>query len=179
MRTMQFAGLPIFRSNSRAFNCSYAALTNWKDFADLFWLMMNGVGTGYSVQRHHLAHLPVVPKGTGGIVQLPDTKEGWADGLYYLLKNPRIHHDLSQIRPKGAPISTGGTASGPEPLAAAYENIRSILHKATGRQLTPIEAFDIMCFIADVVVVGGVRRAATIALFDADDQQMLSAKSGD
>ena len=141
--------------------------------------MMNGVGTGYSVQRHHIAHLPVIKKGNSGVVTLPDTKEGWADGLYYLLQNPQVKFDLSQIRPKGAAISTGGTASGPEPLAAAYENIRGILHGAVGRQLDPIECFDIMCYVADVVVVGGVRRAATIALFDVDDGQMLVAKSGD
>ncbi len=179
MRTMQFAGMPILRSNSRAFNCSYAALTSFKDFSDLFWLMMNGVGTGYSVQSHHVAQLPVVSKGNSGIVTLPDTKEGWADGLFYLLMNPQVKFDLSQIRPKGTPISTGGTASGPEPLAAAYENIRGILLGAVGRSLTPLECFDIMCYIADVVVVGGVRRAATIALFDASDEQMLMAKSGD
>lgn len=179
MRTMQFAGMPILRSNSRAFNCSYAALTSFKDFSDLFWLMMNGVGTGYSVQRHHVEQLPVINAGNNGIVTLPDTKEGWADGLFYLLTNPQVKFDLTKIRPKGTPISTGGTASGPEPLAAAYENIRGVLQGAVGRSLTPLECFDIMCFIADVVVVGGVRRAATIALFDADDADMLMAKSGD
>jgi ribonucleoside-triphosphate reductase len=75
MRTMQFAGEPIFRSNARAFNCSYAALTKWKDFADIFWLMMNGVGTGYSVQKHHIEKLPTVGLGVRGYVTLPDTKE--------------------------------------------------------------------------------------------------------
>jgi ribonucleoside-diphosphate reductase alpha chain len=178
MRTLQFAGMPIFRSNARAFNCSYAALTTWKDFSDLFWLMMNGVGTGYSVQQHHIDQLPVVAEGNDGIVTLPDTKEGWADGLFYLLGNPKVKFDLSLIRPKGSPISSGGTASGPEPLAAAYEQIRGVLQNATGRRLRPVEAFDIMCYIADVVVVGGVRRAATICLFDASDKEMLTAKMG-
>ncbi len=139
---------------------------------------MNGVGTGYSVQSHHVEQLPVISNGNSGIVTLPDTKEGWADGLYYLLTNRKVKFDLSKIRPKGSAISTGGTASGPEPLAAAYENIRSVLDGAVGRQLTPLEAFDIMCYVADVVVVGGVRRAATIALFDKDDTEMLTAKSG-
>lgn len=76
MRTMQFGGTPIFRSNSRAFNCSYAALTSFKDFADLFWLMMNGVGTGYSVQRHHIDQLPSIAVGNDGIIQIEDSKEG-------------------------------------------------------------------------------------------------------
>lgn len=95
------------------------------------------------------------------------------------MQNPKLRFDFSRVRPKGSPISTGGTASGPEPLSEAYEFIRAILKNATGRNLTPIECFDIMCYIADVVVVGGVRRAATIALFDSDDEQMLTAKSGE
>jgi ribonucleoside-diphosphate reductase alpha chain len=141
--------------------------------------MMNGVGTGYSVQSHHVEELPVVWKGRSRIYQIEDSKEGWANGLFYLLSNPATEFDFSLIRPKGAPISAGGTASGPESLKEAYEKVRGILINSIGRQLRPIECFDIMCHIADVVVVGGVRRAATIALFDADDTEMLNAKNGE
>lgn len=141
--------------------------------------MMNGVGTGYSVQKQHISQLPVISKGNSGVFTVEDSKEGWADGIKYLLGNPKLRFDASQIRPKGSPISAGGTASGPESLLEAYERIRSVLTPAIGRKLTPLECFDIMCHIADVVVVGGVRRAATIALFDSDDEEMLNSKSGE
>lgn len=178
MRTMQFGGMPIFRSNARGYNCAFAALTSWKDFADMFWLLMNGVGTGYSVQQHHIDQLPVVHAFEGQTFTVPDSKEGWADGIVALLANPQVKIITDLIRPKGAPISSGGTASGPESLSEMYEKVRAILISAVGRKLTSLECFDVMCHIADVVVVGGVRRAATIALFDADDNSMLSAKQG-
>ena len=179
MRTMQFGGMPIFRSNARAYNCAFAALTSWKDFADMFWLLMNGVGTGYSVQGHHIDQLPAIHSFEGQTFTVPDSKEGWADGIVALLSNPRVKIITDLIRPKGALISSGGTASGPESLSEMYEKVRAILLTAEGRKLTTLECFDIMCHIADVVVVGGVRRAATIALFDADDESMLTAKHGE
>jgi ribonucleoside-triphosphate reductase len=179
MRTMQFGGSPIFRSNARAYNCAFTALTSWKDFADMFWLLMNGVGTGYSVQTHHVEQLGAVEGQHGEIFIVPDSKEGWADGILALLSNPYVEIQTHLIRPKGAPISSGGTASGPESLTEMYEKVRTILISAVGRNLTPLECFDIMSHIADVVVVGGVRRAATIALFDADDEEMLTAKHGE
>jgi len=179
MRTMQFGGMPIFRSNARAYNCAFAALTNWKDFADMFWLLMNGVGTGYSVQAHHVEQLPAITGTWGEVFVVPDSKEGWADGILHLLGNPFVEIQTHLIRRKGAPISSGGTASGPESLTEMYEKVRTVLISALGRKLTPIECFDIMSHIADVVVVGGVRRAATIALFDADDEAMLTSKHGD
>lgn len=179
MRTMQFGGMPIFRSNARAYNCAFAALTSWRDFADMFWLLMNGVGTGYSIQSHHVEQLGVITGQPGEIFVVPDSKEGWADGILALLGNPYVEIQTHQIRAKGAPISSGGTASGPESLSKMYEKVRIVLISAMGRLLTPLECFDIMSHIADVVVVGGVRRAATIALFDADDQEMLTAKHGE
>lgn len=178
MRSTQFAGIPIFRSNARIYNCAFAPLTCWKDFADLFWLLLNGVGAGYSVKWRHIDQLPKVSAGYQSTFIVPDTKEGWADAVLFTLENPQLEADTSQVRPRGAPLSTGGVASGPEPLLQALANIKKILRQADGRQLRPIEAFDIMCYLADVVVVGAVRRAATIAQFDFYDTEMLQAKSG-
>ena len=183
MRTMQFGGEAIERSHARSYNCAYSALTSWKDFADLFWLLMNGVGVGYSVQRHHVEQLPWIgqnfPSRDGDVFVVEDSREGWADGLVALLERPFTSFDTSLVRPKGALLSTGGTASGPESLLEMYGKVRIILLNAVGRKLTPLECFDIMCHVSDLVVVGGVRRAATIALFDADNQEMLTAKHGD
>ncbi len=180
MRTMQFGGSPVEKSNARSYNCAFAALTTWKDFSDLFWLLMNGVGVGYSVQSHHVNQLPKIRKPSyhRSVYDVPDSSEGWADGLAVLLENPFVMFDTSQVRPKGAPLSTGGTASGPESLVEMYEKVRVVLLNALDRKLSPLECFDIMCHVSDLVVVGGVRRAATIALFDADDEEMLTSKHG-
>lgn len=179
MRTMQFAGKAMARSNARCYNCAYAALTEWKDFGDLFWLMMNGVGTGYSVQYQHIKTLPIIETGQEKTFLIFDTKEGWADAIITLLKNPKVKFIYSMLRPKGAPLSTGGVSGGPELFEEALEKIRIVLNNAIGRHLTSVECFDIMCFMADAVVAGGVRRTATIALFDKDDDGMLNAKSGE
>jgi ribonucleoside-triphosphate reductase len=183
MRTFQFAGQPILNANARAYNCAFSALTKWQDFGDLFYLLMCGCGTGYSVQKHHVAQLPVIDVtgaslGTGEKFYVEDDKEGWADAAVALLYDPSIEFDTSKVRKKGEPLSSGGTASGPEALVKALAEIRTILHRAHGRKLRPIEAHDIMCHIADGVVVGGVRRAALISLFNADDQEMLNCKTG-
>lgn len=179
MRSMQFGGYPIFRSNARMYNCAYAPLTEWKDFADLFWLLLNGVGVGYSVQQRHISQLPYI-WGFDGSEEfvVEDSKEGWADAVLHVLYNPLVKIDATKVRARGEILSTGGVASGPEPLLQALGNIKEVLLRAEG-QLRPIEAFDIMCYLADVVVVGAVRRAATIAQFDPDDLEMLTAKSGD
>lgn len=179
MRFMQFAGQAIQRSNARGYNCSYTALETFKDFSDLFWLLMNGCGTGYSVQKYHVDQLPTIKAGYKFTFVIPDNKEGWADSLIYLLQNPSTVFNYSKIRPKGALISSGGTASGPESLEEMIENVRRVLLKADGRKLTSFECFDIMCLVAQCVVVGGVRRAATIALFDFEDEEMFNAKSGE
>lgn len=179
MRSMQFAGLPIFRSNARIFNCAYAQLSELKDFADLFWLLLNGVGVGYSVQQRHVQDLPIVSAGWHQVFIVEDSKEGWCDGILALLLNPMVLHDTRLVRSKGSVISTGGVASGPESLLEMYEAVRAILRGAVGRQLTSRECFDIMCNIADIIEVGNVRRAATIALFDPWDEEMLTAKHGE
>lgn len=178
MRTMQFAGRAIERSNARNYNCAATNVTKFEDIADILWLSMNGCGVGFSVQWRHIRQLPKIDEGTSADVQMiPDTKEGWADSVLGLLRNPKIRFDYSLIRPEGSPLSTGGTASGPKPLRDAHQKIRQILVGATGRQLRPIEVYDIICHQSDAVVVGGVRRAALIVLFDFDDREMFTAKN--
>lgn len=183
MRSLQFGGSAIEKVNARIYNCAFANLTNFKDFRDAFYLLMCGTGKGYSVKKRHILQLPVISgfDSTKGDVEyvVPDSKEGWARSVELLLENPFINFDYSAIRPKGSLISSGGTASGPEALQKTHKEVRKVLHKAVGRQLTPIECHDIMCYIADGVVVGGVRRAALIVLFDVDDTEMQNAKSGE
>lgn len=177
MRTLQFAGGGVERENFRVFNCSYLSIKSFSSFAELFYILMNGTGVGYSVKAHHVAQLPKIPdKGKFKVFRIPDSKEGWADSVLKLFKNPWLVFDYSAIRPAGSPLSTGGTASGPEALMKLHEKVGRILLGALGRQLTPMEASDIVCHIADGVVVGGVRRAALICLFDT--VEMLTYKSG-
>ena len=179
MRFLQFAGEGIRRENVRGYNCSFVPVDSIRTFSEIFYILMCGTGVGYSVEKHHIDQLPKVSAGVAEescVVQ--DSKEGWADSIARLIQNPDIRFDYSQVRPAGSALSTGGTASGPESLVKAHGNMRRILQGATGRKLRTLEVHDIVCHIADVVVVGGVRRAALIALFDRDDQEMLTCKSG-
>ena len=178
MRALQFAGPGLHRENLRAYNCSAANITSFKDIADGLYLLLCGCGFGYSVKRQHTEQLPEVGPGEGKEYLIFDSREGWCDSVTALLQNPQIVFDYSVIRPAGAIVSTGGTASGPEPLRVAHEHIRAILKGAVGRKLKPVEVSDIVCHLADCVVVGGVRRSALICLFDPDDQEMLTYKSG-
>jgi ribonucleoside-triphosphate reductase len=179
MRFLQFAGEGIKRENIRGYNCSYLPIVDHKAFAEVFYILMCGTGVGYSVQRHHVGQLPPVSAGSAEeLFSVPDSKEGWADSVAALMRNPDIRFDYSRIRQAGAKLSTGGTASGPESLVRAHNNVRRILQAATGRKLRSLEVHDVVCHIADVVVVGGVRRAALISLFDRDDEEMLTCKSG-
>lgn len=179
MRLLQFAGEGITRENIRGYNCSYLPIVDHKAFAEVFYILMCGTGVGYSVQQHHVGQLPRVSAGTAEeLSMIPDSKEGWADSVAALMRNPDIRFDYSRIRQAGSKLSTGGTASGPESLVRAHNNVRRILQAATGRKLRSLEVHDIVCHIADVVVVGGVRRAALISLFDRDDEEMLTCKSG-
>lgn len=179
MRFLQFAGEGIRRENVRGYNCSFVPVDSIRTFSEIFYILMCGTGVGYSVEKHHVDQLPKVQAGVAEescVVQ--DSKEGWADSIARLIQNPDIRFDYSQVRPAGSALSTGGTASGPESLVKAHGNMRRILQGATGRKLRTLEVHDIVCHIADVVVVGGVRRAALIALFDRNDQEMLTCKSG-
>jgi ribonucleoside-diphosphate reductase alpha chain len=179
MRFLQFAGEGIKRENIRGYNCSFTPVDGIRAFSEIFYILMCGTGVGYSVQRHHIEQLPRVPAGVAEeLCMVQDSKEGWADSIARLVQNPDIRFDYSLVRPAGSLLSTGGTASGPESLVRAHANMRRILQGATGRKLSSLEVHDIVCHIADVVVVGGVRRAALISLFDRDDQAMLTCKSG-
>jgi len=180
MRTMQFAGDPILRESARAYNCCYTPIDGFKCFADLFYLLMCGCGVGYSVQWHHIRNLPPIMGGASGdFFVIEDTKEGWSDSILRLIENPFVEFVYGKIRKAGSLLSTGGTASGSEPLRRSHEFVRKILKNALGRQLSSLEVHDIICHISDAVVVGGVRRAALISLFDPDDSDMLDCKAGE
>jgi ribonucleoside-diphosphate reductase alpha chain len=179
MRALQFAGSPILRENARLYNCSFVNVTSFKDFADSMYLSACGTGVGYSVQRRHIEQLPVIDEGGVAKFVIADNRERWADSLLFLLRNPQLQFDYSNIRPAGTKLSTGGTASGYQHLEVCHERTRNVLKGAVGRQLRPIEVHKIMTYIADAIVAGGVRRSAMICLFDRDDKEMLTAKSGE
>ena len=179
MRGVQFAGAPIVRDNARIFNCSVISADCIDAFGEFIFLLMNGVGVGYSVQDCHISKLPIISEGEDSSFVIPDSREGWADSAKLLIANKKTKFDYSMLRKEGSPLSTGGTASGPDPLQHSHNNIRAILNKATGRQLTALECSDILCLCADFVVVGGTRRAATIALFSPNNKEMLASKQGD
>jgi ribonucleoside-triphosphate reductase (thioredoxin) len=166
----------VFPTGVATGNCAYTTIETFQDFSEIFYVLMCGTGMGYSVQRHHTNKLPDIPQGEPGRFKIPDDKEGWADSVRVLLENPKVEFDYSGIRPKGAKLSTGGTASGPSALQLLHDRMRTILKDK--KQLTPLMVHDIVCCIADGVVVGGVRRAALISLFDPDDNEMLSCKHG-
>jgi len=187
MRSLQFAGKPIDINNSRIFNCSFLPIDDWRSFSEVMFLLLSGCGVGYSVQNHHIDKLPEIriPKKTRRFL-VGDSIEGWADSVKVLLKSyfgitaARPIFDFRDIRPKGAELITvGGKAPGPEPLKECLFQIQKVLdRKEDGSQLTPIEAHDIICHIADAVLSGGIRRAALISLFDLHDNQMLTSKHG-
>ena len=187
MRSLQFGGRPIELAHNRIYNCAYLPIDHPDAFSELMFLLLGGTGGGYSVQKRHVYQLPTV-EGTNGKDRryvVGDSIEGWSDAIkiiveaYFYNKHlPRF--DYSDIRAKGAElIKTGGKAPGPAPLEACVKKIEAILKQAVGRKLYPIEAHDICCHIADAVLVGGIRRAALISLFDRDDQDMLTCKQGE
>ena len=179
MRMLQFAGPGLAKENIKAYNCSFTAITSFKTIAEVFYVLMCGTGAGFSVQRHHIKSLPAI-HSTDEVhaFVIADNKEGWCDSVIALLENPNVIFNYDRIRPSGAALSTGGTASGPAALREMHEHVRIILRNALGRKLRPIEVHDIVCHIANCVVVGGVRRAALISLFDRTDDEMLHAKVG-
>lgn len=183
MRMAQFAGLPIELSPSRGYNCAFVNVDSHLSFREILFLLLGGTGVGFSVQWRHVRHLPVIRRPI--LVQrwkIGDSIEGWADALHRLIKGymcggARPLFDYADIRPRGAPINkTGGQAPGSDGLREALENVEWILVNAIDRQLKPIEVHDLICFASDAVLSGGVRRSATISLFDWDDHEMLTAK---
>ena len=188
MRSLQFGGKPIEISPNRIYNCAYLPIDDWRAFGEVMFLLLGGTGVGYSVQKHHVEKLPEIRKPKADRERrflVSDSIEGWADAIKALVKSyftggSSIRFDYSDIRPKGARlITSGGKAPGSEPLRICVEKLRAILDlKKDGDKLSPIEVHDMVCHIADAVLAGGIRRAALISLFSADDDEMISCKFG-
>jgi len=188
MRSMQFAGKPIEISPNRIFNCAYAPVDDWRVFGEIMFLLLGGTGVGYSVQKHHVDELPEIRKPNANRTRrylINDSIEGWADAVKYLIRSyffggSRLRFDYSDIRPKGARLVTsGGKAPGPQPLKECLVKVEGVLsEKEDGSRLSAIEVHDIVCHIADAVLAGGIRRAALISLFSADDKEMIACKAG-
>ena len=188
MRSMQFAGKPIEISPNRIYNCAYLPIDDWRAFGETMFLLLGGTGVGYSVQKHHVEQLPEIrkpdPKKTRRFL-IGDSIEGWADAIKVLVRSyfeggSTPNFDFSDIRAKGAAlITSGGKAPGPQPLKECLIKLQGILDsKENNDKLTSIEVHDMICHIADAVLTGGIRRAALISLFSADDANMIGAKAG-
>ena len=187
MRSMMTAGPAADRDNTCIFNCSYLELDSPTALAELLYVLMNGTGVGYSVERRVTDKWPTVPseivRNEDALITVGDSKAGWADAVKHLLvsllKGVHPTWELHKIRPAGARLKTfGGRASGPEPLEDCLRFLTKTIYGARGRKLRPIEIHDMACTIANSVIVGGVRRSAMISLSDLDDQEMARAKSG-
>jgi len=186
MRSLQFGGKPIEVSPNRIYNCCYLPVDDYRAFSESMFLLLGGTGVGYSVQGMHVSKLPPIRKPLKTRRYLvADSIEGWADSIKalfraYMEDKSLPLFDFSDIREKGAPLVTsGGKAPGSQPLKDCLHNIKKVLdNKADGEQLSSLEAHDVMCYIADAVLAGGIRRAACISLFDMDDEEMLTCKAG-
>ena len=188
MRSMQFGGKPIEVAPNRIYNCCFLPIDDWRSFSETMFLLLGGTGVGYSVQKHHVEKLPEIQKPNSKRTRrflIADSIEGWADSVKALMRSyfqggSKLRFDFSDIRPKGARLLTsGGKAPGAQPLKECLLKVEGILsEKEDGEQLSTIEVHDIVCHIADAVLAGGIRRAALISLFSADDDEMLAAKTG-
>ena len=186
MRLLMTAGEAVKRNNIAAYNCHYGAIDKVRKFSDMLLILLHGTGSGFSCERQMITKLPAIPDNiakTDDVVVVKDSKEGWANAFSILLRYlyqgsvPKV--DYSKVRPKGARLKTfGGRASGPEPLKRLFDFVSNLFLNAAGRKLTSLEVHDICCLIADIVVVGGVRRSALISLSNLSDQRMRDAKEG-
>jgi ribonucleoside-diphosphate reductase alpha chain len=200
-RALQFGGEPILKRHAKIYNCTSSYCDRLRFFQECFWLLLCGSGTGFSVQKHHVAKLPTLEhdipdnnEGTKYVIE--DSIEGWADALGVLLssyfskpieefkiyKNTYVVFDYSNIRPKGSSLASGvGKAPGFEPLQNGLEKIRTLLDRCISngqKKLRPVDAYDIVMHSSDAVLSGGVRRSASLALFSPDDEEMAKAKTG-
>ena len=199
MRSLQFAGVPITKSNNRVFNCAFLPIDDYHAFSEVMFLLLGGTGVGFSVQEHHVAKLPAIkaPKSRGNYrYQIQDSIVGWSDAVKVVIKAYMCdghlpEFDYGDIRDKGERlITTGGLAPGHAPLKHCLEQMiklfDDIIFETNGQTtqrfpitIQPIQAHDLCCIIADAVLAGGIRRAAMISLFDRWDDTMLEAKSGE
>tara|TARA_B100001939_G_scaffold268025_1_gene235519 strand:- start:2278 stop:4176 length:1899 start_codon:yes stop_codon:yes gene_type:complete len=185
MRAMMTAGPALERDNTAGYNCSYLPVDDPKSFDEAMFILLCGTGVGFSVERQFVQKLPEVPElfVSDTTIVVKDSKEGWAKAFRQLLallwagEIPKW--DVSQVRPAGARLKTfGGRASGPAPLVELFNFSVQTFKNAQGRRLTSMECHDLMCFIGQIVVVGGVRRSAMISLSNLSDDRMRHAKSG-
>ena len=188
MRSMQFAGKAIERNPCRIYNCAFVPVDHPDSFGEIVFLLLGGTGVGYSVQKHHIEKLPAIrkpnPKRNRRFL-IADSIEGWSDAVKILMRayfygRSTPVFDYSDIRAQGVPLKTsGGVAPGPEPIKRSLNNIRYLLdRKEEGDSLTPLEVHDIICHLADMVLAGGIRRAALISLFSFTDEEMITCKFG-
>ena len=185
MRAMMTAGPALDRDNTAGYNCSYLPVDDPKSFDEAMYILLCGTGVGFSVERQFVSKLPEVPElfESESVVVVKDSKEGWAKGfrqvLALLWAGEIPKWDVSRVRPAGARLKTfGGRASGPAPLVELFNFAVSTFKAAQGRKLSSMECHDLMCFIGQIVVVGGVRRSAMISLSNLSDDRMRHAKSG-
>ena len=188
MRSLQFGGKSIEVAPNRIYNCAFAPIDDWRVFSEIMFLLLGGTGVGYSVQFHHVEKLPEIQNPSTKRTRrflVNDSIEGWADAVKALFRSyfyggSKLRFDYSDIRPKGSRlITSGGKAPGPQPLKECLVKLEGMLsEKENGDKLRPIEVHDIICHIADAVLAGGIRRAALISLFSADDDEMIAAKTG-
>lgn len=186
MRCLMTAGEALKRENVAGYNCSYVAVDSPRAFDEILYILMNGTGVGFSVEQKFTDQLPIIAEDfypSDTTIVVGDSKLGWAKALkevIHLLYGGQVPTwDVSKVRPAGSPLKTfGGRASGPEPLVSLFQFAVRVFKNAAGRKLTPLECHDIVCKIAEIVVVGGVRRSALISLSDLSDDGMRKAKSG-
>lgn len=200
-RALQFGGEQLLRHEMRQYNCTSTYCDRPEFFSEAMYMLLCGAGVGFSVQKHHVNKLPSIHKRFDKKVKVftvPDEIEGWADSFGVLLssyftsdgmfpeyKGKQVHFDFSKIRPKGALISGGFKAPGPDGLRSALTKCEELIEQRLKQsddgeiKLRPIDCYDFVMYMADAVLSGGVRRSATICMFSKDDNDMLKAKTGD
>lgn len=199
-RALQFGGDQIFKHEARMYNCSVSHCNRTRFFQEAMYMLLCGCGVGFSVQTHHIEQLPKIKKRyakKSKVFTVPDTIEGWADAFGVLLSSYfvcggdypefegcQVHFDFSKVRPKGAMISGGFKAPGPDGLRSSLQKCEELLENLIGDnkeavRMKPITAYDFVMHMSDAVLSGGVRRSATICMFSKDDEEMLNAKTGD
>ena len=187
MRCLMTAGEALRKENVAGYNCSYIKVDSIRSFDEILYVLMNGTGVGFSVEEEYTNKLPLIPEefyNTDSVIVVADSKLGWARAfkeLISLLYNGHVPKwDISKVRAAGEPLKTfGGRASGPGPLVDLFKFTIDLFRLAVGRKLKSIECHDIVCKIAEIVVVGGVRRSALISLSDLNDREMRFAKHGE